>query len=121
MDAEEVDRLWKELIAAKFRDLVSNCGLIMRHGAQGQGTQRLNDLNGPNIWLDTVVKDKLSDVISNQLDFPFVYLTPQQWLDWYSQLFSATIAIATLGAGFTFSLIFPSLESPAVGDTQYVR
>ncbi|KAK5311783.1 hypothetical protein LTR70_008577 [Exophiala xenobiotica] len=121
MDAEEIEQLWKELIAAKVWDLVSKDGLPMRHSVQGQGTQPPNDSNEPTLWLDTVVKKKLRVVISNQQNHPFVYLTPQQWLDWYSQLYSATIAIATLGAGFTFSLIFSSLESPADGDTQYVR
>jgi hypothetical protein len=46
-------------------------------------------------------------------------LNPLGWLDWYSQLFSATIGIDILGAGFTFSVIFNDFNSSP--EDQHVR
>jgi hypothetical protein len=36
----------------------------------------------------------------------------QMWLDWYAQLFAAIITIRTLGAGFTFSIVFSGIQVP---------
>jgi hypothetical protein len=36
----------------------------------------------------------------------------QKWLDWYAQLFAAIITICTLGAGFTFSIVFSGIQVP---------
>ena len=60
---------------------------------------------------------ELEEAVANTLAFQrrhadSVYLKPQGWLDWYSQLFSAIIGISVLGAGFTFSVIFNDFKAP---------
>lgn len=37
---------------------------------------------------------------------------PREWMDWYSQLFAAVVGISTLGAGFTFTIVFSGIEAP---------
>lgn len=44
----------------------------------------------------------------------WVYLTSEEWMTWYDRFFQAVIGVATLGAGFTFSVIVSSLEIPNV-------
>jgi hypothetical protein len=35
-----------------------------------------------------------------------------EWLEWYAQLFAAVITISSLGAGFTFTILFSGIEVP---------
>ena len=49
-----------------------------------------------------------------------------EWLEWYTQLFGAVVGIASLGAGFVFTIIFSGIEAPvhsADPDTakEYIR
>jgi hypothetical protein len=39
-------------------------------------------------------------------------IDPSEWLEWYAQLFAAVIAICSLGAGFTFTILFSGIEVP---------
>jgi hypothetical protein len=48
---------------------------------------------------------------------PFVYITSQDWLDWYYSVFTAIIGISSLGAGFVFSIIFAKPDDPREGIT----
>jgi hypothetical protein len=36
-----------------------------------------------------------------------------KWFDWYTQLFTAVAGICTLGAGFTFTILFGQIEVPS--------
>ena len=114
-----MNSFWTELLRAEIHRLVKKKARVSGH------TQRDDD----SLWVEDQATEKLRDMIDfkrDKLNRPSTYLTPQQWLDWYSQLLSATIAIATLGAGFTFTLIFSALDRPRSTETQaddivYVR
>lgn len=41
-----------------------------------------------------------------------IYMTAKQWMDWYDKLCQAVGGIATLGAGFTFTVIVTQLAEP---------
>lgn len=105
MDQDEIDDLWKNLVSAEVQKQVNQNLLQTAAG----------------IWLESEINTKLRSVIVSKRTGNFIYLTPQQWLDWYAQLFSAIIGIAVLGAGFTFGLIFSELQTPSKNDKLYVR
>jgi hypothetical protein len=46
---------------------------------------------------------------------------PNAWLDWYGQLFAAIITISTLGAGFTFGILFSGIQVPVSVTNQYIN
>jgi hypothetical protein len=46
---------------------------------------------------------------------------PNAWLDWYGQLFAAIITISTLGAGFTFGILFSGIQVPVSVTNQYTN
>ncbi|KIW69559.1 hypothetical protein PV04_05429 [Phialophora macrospora] len=46
-----------------------------------------------------------------------IYLTAAQWMEWYDKLCQAVGSIATLGAGFTFTVIVTELAPPDPNDS----
>jgi hypothetical protein len=108
MDQDEIEDFWKDLVRAKINHLVC-------HTPTGGHT------NDNYARLECEVNKKIDEVLAFSTPPESMYLTPQQWLEWYGQLFSAIIGIAVLGAGFTFGLIFASLEKPSKHDETYVR
>ena len=51
-------------------------------------------------WFNSRLKHALAVSLAvHRRHSTWVYLTPQGWMDWYSQLFSAIIGISVLGAG----------------------
>ncbi|KAK5939503.1 hypothetical protein PMZ80_007881 [Knufia obscura] len=110
MDQDDVEEIWKALVSAKINSLVFQTRPPPRQLNPDHDT-----------LLESEVNRKLDEVFRSRRNPEFIYLRPQQWLDWYGQLFSAVIGIAVLGAGFTFSLIFSSLEQPFKHNEAYVR
>jgi hypothetical protein len=46
----------------------------------------------------------------------WVYLTSAEWMNWYHTFFQAVIGVASIGAGFTFSVIVSPLQDPSNSD-----
>ena len=68
------------------------------------------------------VRANLDTVLAAKTNKESVYLTADEWMSWYDKLFQALIGVATLGAGFTFTIITSAIDKPHDGiDTEYVR
>lgn len=68
------------------------------------------------------VRANLDTVLAAKTKNESVYLTGDEWMSWYDKLFQALIGVATLGAGFTFTIITSGIDNPHGRiDTEYVR
>jgi hypothetical protein len=72
--------------------------------------------------LEEYVRDNLHTVFKAKQEEKFVYLTSGEWISWYDKLYQALIGVATLGAGFTFTVITSDIAKPRGGiKEEYVR
>lgn len=58
---------------------------------------------------DAINHAKVRAELSSEFE---IYMTAKQWMDWYDKLCQAVGGIATLGAGFTFTVIVTQLAEP---------
>jgi hypothetical protein len=72
--------------------------------------------------LEEYVMRNLHTVLKAKQEKKSVYLTSGEWMSWYDKLYQALIGVATLGAGFTFTVITSDITKPSDGvNKEYVR
>lgn len=103
LNKDDIESIWDKVVQATVLKIVAQDSDLAEH-----------------TWIEQGVRQRLDAVIKAKKANQWTYLTEQQWLDWYAQLFTVIIGVATLGAGFTFTVIFSDPPQPWRNSKQYV-
>jgi hypothetical protein len=107
-DAKDlIDLAIKDAVRAKITEIVfSNLGHSPRPYLNDEHWERLKE-EIERMWH----RDRTPGSQPHE-DNLWVYLTSAEWMNWYYTFFQAVIGVASIAAGFTFSVIVSPLEPP---------